>query len=152
MLRLNRKSLISILLSFVAMILVGCGGPSATTTPPPTYSELQITRIQDYLSDIEKNAERFADLEVSVAKGDWQEARNIMRGPLGEMLMDMRALNRNLLAKDQPTPTALTRALTDDFLKIDQGADLNSVTVAQEGFRDAEADFKAYLNSLPELS
>lgn len=113
---------------------------------------MQITRIQDYLSDIEKNAERFADLEVSVAKGDWQEARNIMRGPLGEMLMDMRALNRNLLAKDQPTPTALTRALTDDFLKIDQGADLNSVTVAQEGFRDAEADFKAYLNSLPELS
>ncbi|MDM7327353.1 MAG: photosystem II protein PsbQ [Thermosynechococcus sp. Uc] len=152
MLRLNRNSLISILLSVLAIILVGCGGPSATTTPPPTYTELQITRIQDYRSDIEKNAERFADLEVSIAKGDWQESRNIMRGPLGEMLMDMRALNRNLLAKDQATPMALTRALTNDFLKIDQGAELDSITVAQEGFREAEADFRAYLNSLPKLS
>ncbi|HIK25329.1 MAG TPA: photosystem II protein PsbQ [Thermosynechococcus sp. M46_R2017_013] len=150
--RLNRNSLISILLSVLAIILVGCGGPSATTTPPPTYTELQITRIQDYRSDIEKNAEHFADLEVSIAKGDWQESRNIMRGPLGEMLMDMRALNRNLLAKDQATPMALTRALTNDFLKIDQGAELDSITVAQEGFREAEADFRAYLNSLPKLS
>ncbi|MCI3279912.1 photosystem II protein PsbQ [Synechococcus sp. PCC 6717] len=149
---LNRTSLISLILTLVAVVLVGCGGPSATTTVPPTYSDLQITRINDYLSDIEKNAERFADLEASIAKADWQEAGNIMRGSLGEMLMDMRALNRNLLAKDQPTPTALTRALTEDFLKIDQAADLNSVPLAQEGFRDATADFNAYLNSLPKLS
>ncbi len=152
MVRLNRTSFISLLLSVMAVILVGCGGPSATTAPPPTYSDLQITRINDYLSDIQKNAERFADLEASIAKADWQEAGNIMRGSLGEMLMDMRALNRNLLPKDQPTPTALTRALTEDFLKIDQGADLNSVNLAQEGFREAEADFNAYLSSLPKLS
>lgn len=152
MVRLNRISLITLILSIVAVVLVSCGGPSATTVAPSTYSDLQITRIKDFLSDIQKNAERFADLETSIAKADWQEASNIMRGSLGQMLMDMRALNRNLLAKDRPTPAALTQALTEDFLKIDQAADLDSVPLAQAGFRDAVADFNAYLNSLPKLS
>ncbi|MDG2990838.1 photosystem II protein PsbQ [Candidatus Synechococcus calcipolaris G9] len=143
------KNWLPLVLGLIAVVLVSCGAPPAAIQPPPTYTPEQLTRIDDYLMGIEANAQRFAELEQDIATGDWQDVQGIMRGPLGAMLQDMRFLNRNLLPKDQPIATKLTRSLFDHFVDIDQAADSKNTIAAQKGLSAAEQDFELYLKLMP---
>lgn len=149
---LRFKNWLPLLLGLIAVVLVSCGGPPAAVQPLPTYTAAQLTRIDDYLTGIEANAQRFAELEQDIAAADWQDVQGIMRGPLGAMLQDMRFLNRNLLPKDQPIATKLTRSLFDHFVDIDQAAESQSIVAAQKGLAAAKEDFELYLKLMPAAS
>ncbi len=140
-----------LLLGLVASLLVSCGGPATTVKIPITYSDTQLDLISNYLTTIEDNAQRFDQLAKGVDQADWQTVRTVMRGPLGQMILDMRNLNRNLLTKDQAPAIATTRALVTDLLALDQAALDENVAAAEKAFRDAKQDYDTYLTLVPQV-
>jgi photosystem II protein PsbQ len=142
------RALISLVLVLVATFLVSCGGPAAVA-PPPTYTPTQLEKIQDYATGILGNHQRIEELLPAVKAQDYQEVQAFLSGPLGQMLQDMRNLNRNLLPKDQKAAGDLTRSLFDDFVDILKGTERKDMTAALRGFDDAARDFGRYMDLLP---
>ncbi len=145
------RALVMLCIVLVATLLVSCSGPATTVKIPTTYSETQLDLISNYLTTIEDNAQRFAQLEAGVKAADWQTVRTVMRGPLGQMILDMRNLNRNLLTKEQPPAMATTRELVTDLLALDQAAIDEDVAAAQNAFKAAKQDYDAYLKLVPQV-
>jgi photosystem II protein PsbQ len=145
------RPILSVVLVLVTTVLVACGGPSAVA-PPPTYSQFQLDRIQEYSRSILENHQRFDELAAAVDAGNYQEAQAITNGPLGQMLMDIKGLNRNLLPKAQPVAQETARALFDDLLEVKQALVGGNITEARRAFAAAGADFERYMSLLPETS
>jgi photosystem II protein PsbQ len=143
------RPVLSVVLGLVATVLVACGGPNVAA-PPPTYSQFQLDRIQEYSRSILQQHQRFEDLAAAIQAGNEPEAKAITNGPLGEMLRDMQSLNRNLLPKAQPAARELARALFDDFVGVDQALLVKNTAEANRAFAAAGADFERYINLLPE--
>lgn len=143
-----KHRLISLVLALVAVVLVSCGGPSATVAPP-TYTQTQLERIQGYVPGILEAHERLSELQEGIQAEDWQEVQAVMRGPLGQMLQDMNSLTRSLLPADQKAARQAARDLFDDFVDIDQAAESQKVEVALRGYGEAVADFNKFMQLLP---
>jgi photosystem II protein PsbQ len=145
------RPVFSLVLVLVATVLVACGGPSAVA-PPPTYSQFQLDRIQEYSSSILEKHQRFDDLAAAIKAGDYQEAQAIANGPLGEMLLDMQNLNRNLLPKVQPAGREAARALFDDLVGVKQSLIAKNIPDANRAFSAASSDFELYMSLLPDTT
>lgn len=143
-----KQRLISLVLVLVAVFVVSCGGPSATVAPP-TYTQIQLERIQGYIPGILEAHERFGELESGIQAEDWQEVQAVMRGPLGQMLQDMNSLTRNLLPKDQQAARQAARNFFDDLVDIDQAAEGQKVDVALLGYTQALKDFDEFMQLIP---
>ncbi len=146
---INWRGLITWVLVLTTTFLVSCGG-STVQAAPPTYTSTQLERIADYKTDILARHERMADLKTEIESKDWEEAKAIMSGPLGQMFLDMRNLNRNLLPQTQPTASKVTRSLFDDFVDIEQAGAINNLDNALKAYQKAEQDFDRFLQLLPE--
>jgi photosystem II protein PsbQ len=145
----NLRSWFSILIALFAVVLVGCSGP-AKVAIPTTYSDVQIQKIQQYVPKILSATERMANLEKEISERDWQEAQAIMRGPLGEMLQEMKYLSINLLPQDQKNAQAVTRSLFEDFIGVDAAAANNDVSEALREFDSALRDIDQFLGIIPQ--
>lgn len=146
---MNWRGLISWGLALMTAFLVGCGGPATQAVAPPTYTAAQIERIQSYGTDIQAKYQHMADLQAAIQTQDWEEASAIMGGPLGQMLLDMRNLERNLLPKEQVAARRLTRALFDDFVSIDQAGKLGNLANARASYTAAARDYEQFMQLLP---
>ena len=135
----------------IAFFLVGCGG-SGKVLPPVTYSEGQIQQIQEYIPNILQAKERMADLSAEIDEQDWQEAQAIMRGPLGEMLQEMKYLSGHLLEQDKTAAQTFTRSLFEDFIGIDGAAASKNVNDARRSFDSALRDLDQFLGTVPEAA
>jgi photosystem II protein PsbQ len=142
------RSFFSLLLVLVATLLVACGGPVAVT-PPPTYTQFQLERIQDYKPSILEGQQRLLSMAAAIQAGNTQEVQAISGGPLGETLRNMQNLNRNLLPKDQELARTTTRALFDHLVEIDQALNLKNINTANRAYAAAKDDFVTYLNLIP---
>lgn len=140
-----------VVVGLVAAFLVSCGGPATTVKIPTTYSNTQLDLISNYLTTIEDNSLRLGQLESAIAAADWQTVRTVMRGPLGQMILDMRNLNRNLLAKDQQPAIETTRAIVTDLLALDQAAIDEDVPAAEKAFKAVKQDYDNYLKLVPQV-
>jgi photosystem II protein PsbQ len=145
----NLRPWFSVIVALFAVVLVGCSGP-AKVAIPITYSDAQIQQIQQYVPKILSAKERMVNLEKEISERDWQEAQAIMRGPLGEMLQEMKYLSRNLLPQDQKNAQVATRSLFEDFIGVDAAASNNDVSEALREFDSALRDIDQFLGTIPQ--
>lgn len=144
------RSIFSLLLVLLATLLVACGGPVAVT-PPPTYTQFQLERIQEYKTAVLSGQKRLQTMASLIQAGNAQEVAAIAGGPLGETLRDMKNLNRNLLPSEQSAAKATTRALFDHLVEIEQALLIKNTNAANRAFTAAQADFETYLNLIPTI-
>lgn len=141
--------LLTVLLTLVAVVVVGCGGPAKQAAPPPTYTTAQLERVQQYVPNILDNHSRMSDLESAVQTENWQEAEAVMGGPLTQMLLDMNNLSRNLLPQDQRQARELTRSFFEDLVGIKEAGELDNLAQAQRSYGEAVRDFNQFMELLP---
>lgn len=147
----RQRTLISLILVFFATFLMSCSGPSVAT-PPPTYTQAQLQKIDEYKTDIIAVRERASELEKLIDKKDWIKVGNFIHGPMAEARLDMTYIIPNLLPKDQPTARKVARDLFDHLVKIDQAATSGNGLIAASNYTAAYADFDKFLQLLPQSS
>lgn len=145
------RSILTWVLALVAVVLVSCGGPSATIAPP-TYTSTQITRIQQYVPELLDARNRMAtELTAVIEAGDWQEVSSFTHGPLGQALQNMNIIARNLLPEDQKQARQLSRQIFDNLVDIDQAGNINNPSLAMQQYAAVEEDFDQFLALIPQL-
>lgn len=144
------RSIFSLLLVLVATLLVACGG-SVVVTPPPTYSQLQLERIQDYKASVLAGQQRLETMASAIQASNIQEVQAITRGPLGETMRNMQNLNRNLLPNEQLLAKETTRSLFDHLVELDEALSLKNSGAASRAYAAAKADFETYISLIPTI-
>lgn len=142
------RSLISLLLAFVATLLVSCSSPAEIK--PPTYSSEQISQIQGYAAEISALRDRLPELQKLIQKEDWIYVRNFIHGPLGELRFKLTALSRNLLPDAQPEANSLSKEVFDHLVDIDRAAQDSNYKLAVRNYAEALKDLDAFLKLLPQ--
>ncbi|MBA3924490.1 MAG: photosystem II protein PsbQ [Nostocaceae cyanobacterium] len=145
------RSILSLLLVIVTTFLVSCGGPTVAT-PPPTYTQAQLERIQQYLTQITPVRDRSAELESLIQEKDWIKVSNFIHGPMGEARLAMTYITPNLLPKDQKAARSTTRELFDHLVKVYQAAAEGNSQKAFSNYKAAYADLDAFLQLMPKPS
>jgi photosystem II protein PsbQ len=144
------RALFSFIFACAAFLLVSCGGPSVVSVPP-TYTDAQLSQIQQYLPEIESAYQRLDALSDAIKDQRWQEIRSTIRGPFGSMIQDMKYVNSHLLPADQKAATQIARDVFQDFIAIDQAAIANNADAALRGFDSAVQDLEKFIAQLPEM-
>jgi photosystem II protein PsbQ len=148
---LRQRSILSLLLGFLAIFLISCGGPGVAT-PPPTYTPDQLVKIQEYVSDIQGVQQRSQELERLIQTKQWVKVGNFTHGPMTEARLSMNYVTSNLLPKDQSAGRQLVRDLLDKLIKIDQAAEVGNTNGALNGSVAAFADIDKFLQLVPQTS
>ncbi|MGH8000518.1 MAG: photosystem II protein PsbQ, partial [Brasilonema sp.] len=140
----RQRSILSFFLVLLATFLISCGGPSVAT-PPPTYTQDQLVKIQEYVPDIQGIKERSQELEKLIESRQWVKVRNFTHGPMAEARLSMNYVTSNLLPKDQPAGREFVRDLLDKLIKIDQAAEVGNTNGAFNNSVAAFADIDKFL-------
>lgn len=147
----RQRSIISLILVFLATFLISCGSPT-TAVVPPTYTAAQLEKIQTYLPDIQAVSDRADELKSLIQKRDWINVGNFIHGPITEARLTLTYVTPNLLPKDQPTARQLTRDLFNHLVKIDQAANDGNAPLALSNSQAAFTDIDKFLKLLPDTS
>jgi photosystem II protein PsbQ len=147
----RQRSIVSLILAFLATFLISCGGPSVATAPP-TYTLTQIQQIQEYVPDLLAVRDRSQELQKLIQSKQWMKVGNFIHGPMAEARLSMNYITNNLLPKDQASARKLTRDLFDNLVKIDQAAELGNTNGALNNYQTAFADIEQFLQLLPVTS
>ncbi|MFB6275467.1 MAG: photosystem II protein PsbQ [Halothece sp.] len=144
-----KRSIISLLLAFVAIVLVSCGGANEST-PPPTYSSEQIEQIEQSATPVKQARKRLTELESLLKDKRWSDASSLIHGPLGGLRREMSYVTRNLLPQDQEQAQSFAKELFKDLERLDAAIDNESYSQALQSYDRALRDFDNYLGLLPE--
>ncbi|NMG07252.1 photosystem II protein PsbQ [Brasilonema sp. UFV-L1] len=147
----RQRSILSFILVLLATFLISCGGPNVAT-PPPTYTQDQLVKIQEYVSDIQGVKERSQELERLIQTKQWVKVGNFIHGPMAEARLSMNYITSNLLPKDQPAGRELVRDLLDKLIKIGQATEIGNTNGALNNTVAAFTDIDKFLQLLPETS
>ncbi len=144
------RSILTLLLGLLAIVLVSCSGPTETALQPPTYSASQIERIQQYVPKLREARERTTkQLSFEIENQEWQNASAFIHGPLGQTLLDMNNLARNLAPQVQGEARQVARSLFDDLVDIDQAAKERNATAAGRAYQATLDDFERFFQLIP---
>lgn len=144
------RSILTLLLGLLAIVLVSCGGPTETAFQPPTYSALQIERIQQSVPKLREARERTTkQLSFEIENQEWQNVSAFIHGPLGQTLLDMNNLARNLAPQVQGEARQVARSLFDDLVDIDQAAKERNATAAGKAYQATLDDFERFFQLIP---
>jgi photosystem II protein PsbQ len=144
----RQRSIISLILVFLATFLMSCGGPSVAT-PPPTYTQTQLVKIQGYLTDIEAVRDRKSELGKLIDEKDWIKVGNFIHGPMAEARLDMTYIVPNLLPNEQTPARKVARDVFDHLVKVDQAASSGNQLAAASNFEAVYSDIDKFLNLMP---
>ncbi|OUL18190.1 photosystem II protein PsbQ [Nostoc sp. 106C] len=147
----RQRSLLSLILVLLATFLISCGGPSVAVAPP-TYTTAQLTKIQEYVPDIQAVRDRSEELKNLIQQRDWINVSNFIHGPITEARLDMSYVAPNLLPKDQAAARQITRDFFNHLVKIDKAATAGNTQLALSNYQAAFADINKFLDLLPETS
>lgn len=147
----RHRSIFSLILVLLATFLISCGGPSATIAPP-TYTAIQLERIEEYVPKIQAVRDRAAELKTLINKKDWIDVSNFIHGPMTEARLSMTYIIPNLLPSAQPTARQKTRDLLSHLVKIDQAAGESDTQLALSNYREAMEDIDQFFKLLPDTN
>ncbi len=145
----RQRSVFSLILVILATFLMSCGGPSVATAPP-TYTSVQLQRIQEYAPDILAVRDRSQELQKLIQAGQWTNVGNFIHGPITEAKLNMTYIAANLLPQDQETARKVIRNLLDHLIKLDQASVAGNSQTALNNYQAAYADIDKFLQLLPE--
>ncbi len=146
---LRQRSIFSLILVLLTTFLISCGGPSVATAPP-TYTQEQLVKIQEYLPDIEVVRDRSDELKNLIDDRDWIKVNNFIHGPITEARLNMTYIIPDLLPQDQPQARKITKDLLNHLVRIEQGARANQPSVAMMGYENTWDDFDKFLQLIPD--
>jgi photosystem II protein PsbQ len=144
---IRHRSILALILAFVAVVLVSCGSPTAMK--PPTYTPTQIEQLQSYKADLQVMRDRFPELATLLTRREWTSAKNFIHGPLGELRRKMSLVSRNLLPTDQKQAQKISQDIFDHLVKIDQAADNTDFTLAIRNYNEVIGDLDAFFQLIP---
>jgi photosystem II protein PsbQ len=144
------RSILSLVLAFVATVIVGCSGPA--TPIKLTYTPEQIAEIQSYASQISALRDRLPELDKLIQDENWVFTRNFIHGPMGELRVTLNQAARNLFPEAQKQARQLAKQVAEDLEDIDRAAADQDYRDASRHYADAVKDFEAFLQSLPQGS
>ncbi|MEA5624080.1 photosystem II protein PsbQ [Nostoc sp. UHCC 0251] len=147
----RQRSIFSFLLVLLATFLISCGSPDVAIAPP-TYTAVQLEKIQAYVPEIQAVRDRSEELTTLIKKGDWINVRNFIHGPITEAKLNLTYVTPNLLPKDQPTARQITRDFFKDLVKLDKATSAGNPLVALNQSQAAFADIDKFLDLLPKTS
>lgn len=145
------RAIFSVVLALVATVLVACGGATEAKAPP-TYTPDTIAAIDRYMTPISTARSRMGELETLIEKENWVFARNFIHGPLGQLRGSMSYVSRNLLPGDQTEATKAADEVFEHLNNIDSAAKERNYPLARQQYKEALADFDAFLKLIPSQS
>lgn len=144
------RSILACVLAFVTAFVVGCGSPQVAE--PPTYSNIQLEKIQEYKSNIVAIRDRSAtELTGYIQKGDWNNIDNFVHGPFGTVLQEMNYVVRNLLPNEQPEARKLSREVFEHLQEISEAATIGDRQQTVSNYQEAIKDLDLFLNKFPQV-
>ncbi|MEH1922297.1 photosystem II protein PsbQ [Nostoc sp.] len=147
----RQRSIFSFFLVLLATFLISCGSPGVAIAPP-TYTAVQLEKIQAYVPEIKAVRDRSEELKTLIKQGDWINVRNFIHGPITEAKLNLTYVTPNLLPKDQPTARQITRDFFKDLVKLDKATSAGNPLVALNQSQAAFTDIDKFLDLLPKTS
>ena len=146
---LNKRSIVAWIMVVLVAFLVSCGSP----TPPPTYSDAQLQKIELSAVGIQTLRDRMDELESLIQQGEWVNIRTFIHGPLGDLRSKTNYLTQSLLLpKDKTTMLDAAKKIFDDLENIDVAAAKGNTNQALSNYKEAVADFDTFLGLVPKNS
>ena len=142
------RSILAVFLALVATVLVSCGSPTAAK--PPTYTAAQLEQIQKYTPAIAQLRDRMDNLQTLIQQKNWTDVSTYIHGPLGELRRNLSLVSRSLLPTQQAEAKEISKGLFKHLEDIGAAAQTNSYSLAVKKYKDALADFDAFLKLIPE--
>ncbi|GAC1502511.1 MAG: hypothetical protein NVS2B14_15140 [Chamaesiphon sp.] len=142
------RSILALILAFVATFVVSCSSPTAQTKAP-TYTPAQLEQLQGSVSGIVGLRDRLPELATLIENRDWNNVESFIHGPLGELRVKMNTLLRNLLPDAQAKALATSKEVFGHLNKIDQAAQESSYERAIRNYGGALKDLDAFLQLVP---
>ncbi len=144
----KHRSILSIFLALVAMLLISCGSP--TVAKVPTYTSEQVAEIQSYAKEVSAMRDRLPELQDLIQKEDWTFVRNFIHGPLGELRVKMSAVTRNLLPNAQKPSRQAAKEVFDALVTIDRAVEETDSELATRKYSEAVKAFDAFFQLVPQ--
>ena len=145
----RKHSIFSLILVIVATFLFSCSGPSVAKAPP-TYTPIQLQKIEEYSTKVIEVRDRGAELEDLIEKQDWRRVGNFIHGPMTEARLQINYIAPNLLPQEQKEARKISRDMLNNLVKIDKAAETSDRIQALNSYSAVYADIDQFLNLLPE--
>jgi len=145
----KKRSIVAWMMALLVAFLASCGSP----TPPPTYSDAQLEKIEQYTSGIEALRDRMDELQSLIQKEEWVNVDTFIHGPLGDLRSKTSYLTQVLLLpKDKMPVLDAAKAVFEDLEDIDVAAEEANQKQALSEYKKAVSDFDTFLGLVPKNS
>ena len=146
---LNKRSIVAWVMALLVAFLASCSSP----TPPPTYSDAQLQKIELYAGGIQTLRDRMSELESLIQKEEWINVDTFIHGPLGDLRSKTTYLTQSLLLPKDKTPVLdAAKEIFEDLEDIDVAAAEGDKKQALSEYKEAVADFDTFLGLVPKNS
>ena len=142
------RPIFSLILVSLATLLISCGGPNVAVAPP-SYTQSQIEKIQEYVPDIVAVQERGSELQKFIQNKDWVDVDTFIHGPMAEARLNMNYVVSNLLPEQQKEARKIVRDMFNNLVKIDQATNQGNSGQALTSYEAAFADINQFLDLIP---
>ena len=143
---LNKRSIVAWMMALLVAFLASCGSPA----PPPTYSDAQLQKIEQYTAGIVALRDRMDELNTLIQKGDWVNVDTFIHGPLGDLRSKTNYLTQSLLLpKDKEPVLDAAKEVFQDLEEIDVATAANDKLQATNEYKKAIADFDTFFSLIP---
>ncbi|WP_254047972.1 photosystem II protein PsbQ [Synechococcus sp. BDU 130192] len=144
---LRLRSVLSLLLVVITTFLVSCSSPVVKV--PDTYTPDRISQIQTYMVPVSEAREGMETLGEFVQADNWVDTRTYIHGPFGFLRRDLTYLANTLLPNDQKAAKDLIDEIFAHLERLDVAAQARNATATTTEYRNALADFDAFLQLIP---
>ena len=145
----NKRSIVAWMMALLVAFLASCGSPA----PPPTYSDAQLQKIEQYTAGIQALRDRMDELETLIQKSEWVNVGTFIHGPLGDLRSKTNYLTQSLLLPKDKTPVLdAAKELFVDLEQIDVAAVEGNKKQAATEYKEAVTDFDTFLGLIPKNS
>lgn len=141
------RSVLSLLLVVITVFLVSCSSPAVKV--PDTYTPDRISQIQTYLIPVSEARAGMDTLGKFVKENNWVDTRTYIHGPFGFLRRDLTYLANTLLPSDQAQAKDLINEIFAHLERLDVAAKDRSAAATATEYRNALADFDAFLDLIP---
>jgi len=142
------RPVFSLILVSLATLLISCGGPNVAVAPP-SYTQSQIQKIQEYVPEIVAVQERGSELQKLIQNKDWIDVGTFIHGPMAEARLNMNFIISNLVPEQQKEARKIVRNTFNNLVKIDQAADERNSQKALAAYDAAFGDISQFLDLIP---